>query len=95
MEPLLQAISDLLDDHEGLITTIQGDLQRGLKNPDTGRKGLTARKILSSLVLMGFRNRTRAPRRRMLAIQRMTRKRWARSGRIPLWESRRSSAPVQ
>jgi transposase, IS5 family len=39
LEPLLQAISDFLDDHEGLITTIQGDLRRGLKNPDTGRKG--------------------------------------------------------
>src|SRR5580704_10755043 len=56
LEPLLQAISDLLDDHEGLITTIQGDLQRGLKNPDTGRKGLTARQILRSLVLMRVKN---------------------------------------
>ena len=56
LEPLLQAISDFLDDHEGLITTIQGDLQRGLKNPDTGRKGLTARQILRSLVLMCVKN---------------------------------------
>jgi hypothetical protein len=39
LEPLLQAISDFLDDHQGLITTIQGDLRRGLKNPDTGRAG--------------------------------------------------------
>jgi hypothetical protein len=52
LEPLLQAISDFLDDHEGLITTIQGDLRRGLKNPDTGGKGLTARQILRALVLM-------------------------------------------
>jgi transposase, IS5 family len=56
LEPLLQAISDFLDDHEGLITAIQGDLQRGLKNPDTGRKGLTARQILRSLVLMRVKN---------------------------------------
>jgi IS5 family transposase len=56
LEPLLQAISDFLDDHEGLITTIQGDLQRGLKNPDTGRKGLTAQQILRSLVLMRVKN---------------------------------------
>jgi len=56
LEPLLQAISDFLDDHEGLITTIQGDLRRGLKNPDTGRKGLTARQILRSLVLMRVKN---------------------------------------
>ena len=44
LEPLLQAISDLLDDHEGLITTIQGDLQRGLKNLETGRKGSRRRR---------------------------------------------------
>ena len=56
LEPLLQAISDFLDDHEGLITAIQGDLRRGLKNPDTGRKGLTARQILRSLVLMRVKN---------------------------------------
>jgi transposase, IS5 family len=56
LEPLLQAISDFLDDHEGLITAIQGDLQRGLKNPDTGRKGLTARQILRALVLMRVKN---------------------------------------
>jgi IS5 family transposase len=55
LEPLL-AISDFLDDHEGLITAIQGDLQRGLKNPDTGRKGLTAPQILRSLVLMRVKN---------------------------------------
>src|SRR5258708_10781932 len=56
LEPLLQAISDFLDDHEGLITTIRSDLQRGLKNPDTGRKGLTAQQILRSLVLMRVKN---------------------------------------
>jgi transposase, IS5 family len=56
LEPLLQAISDFLDDHEGLIRLIQSDLQRGLKNPDTGRKGLTAQQILRSLVLMRVKN---------------------------------------
>src|SRR6202521_4960088 len=56
LEPLLQAISDFLDDHEGLITAIQGDLRGGLKNPDTGRKGLTAQQILRSLVLMRVKN---------------------------------------
>jgi IS5 family transposase len=56
LEPLLQAISDFLDDHEGLITAIQGDLRRGLKHPDTGRKGLTAQQILRSLVLMRVKN---------------------------------------
>jgi transposase, IS5 family len=56
LEPLLQAISDFLDDHEGLISIIQSDLQRGLKNPDTGRKGLTAQQILRSLILMRVKN---------------------------------------
>ena len=56
LEPLLQAISDFLDDHEEMIETIRGDLQRGLKNPDTGRNGLTAQQVLRSLVLMRVKN---------------------------------------
>jgi IS5 family transposase len=42
LEPVLQAIADFLDDHEEMIEAIRADLQRGLKNPDTGRNGLTA-----------------------------------------------------
>jgi hypothetical protein len=49
LEPLLQAISDFLDDHEGLIGKIRGDLRRGLTNPDTGRSGLVPREVLRSL----------------------------------------------
>jgi transposase, IS5 family len=56
LEPVLQAISDFLDEHEEVIETIRGDLQRGLKNPDTGRNGLTARQVLRSLVLMRVKN---------------------------------------
>ena len=56
LEPLLQTISDFLDDHEGLISLIQSDLRRGLKNPDAGRKGLTAQQVLRSLVLMRVKN---------------------------------------
>jgi IS5 family transposase len=56
LEPLLQAISDFLDDHEGLVTKIRGDLRRGLKNPDTGRSGLAPREVLRSLVLMRVKN---------------------------------------
>ncbi len=37
LEPLLQAISDFLADHEEMIETIRRDLRRGLKRPDTGR----------------------------------------------------------
>ncbi len=32
LEPLLQNISDFLDDHEELIEPVRRDLQRGLKN---------------------------------------------------------------
>jgi IS5 family transposase len=37
LEPLLQSISDFLDDHEEMIEAVRGDLERGLKNPGTGR----------------------------------------------------------
>lgn len=56
LEPLLQAISDFLDDHEWLVAKIGGDLRRGLKNPDTGRSGLAPREVLRSLVLMRVKN---------------------------------------
>ena len=56
LEPVLQAIADFLDDHEEMIETIRGDLRRGLKNPDTGRNGLTAQQVLRSLILMRVKN---------------------------------------
>ncbi len=52
LEPVLQAIADFLDDHEEMIEAIRADLRRGLKNPDTGRNGLTAQQVLRSLILM-------------------------------------------
>jgi len=52
LEPLLQNISDFLDDHEELIEPVQRDLQRGLKNPRTGRGGLTPQQVLRSLIVM-------------------------------------------
>ncbi len=56
LEPVLQAIADFLDDHAEMIETIRGDLRRGLKNPDTGRNGLTAQQVLRSLILMRVKN---------------------------------------
>jgi IS5 family transposase len=56
LEPVLQAIADFLDEHEDMIETIRGDLRRGLKNPDTGRNGLTAQQVLRSLILMRVKN---------------------------------------
>jgi IS5 family transposase len=56
LEPVLQAISDFLDDHEELVGKIRGDLRRGLKKPDTGRSGLAPQEVLRALVLMRVKN---------------------------------------
>ena len=56
LEPLLQAISDFLDGQKDLIEQVRCDLTRGLKNPETGRHGLTPRQVLRSLVLMRIKN---------------------------------------
>ena len=56
LEPLLRSISDFLDDHDELVGQIGGDLRRGLKNPDTGRSGLTPQEVLRSLILMRVKN---------------------------------------
>ena len=41
LEPLLQAISDFLDDQKEMIERVRSDLVRGLKKPGSGRSGLT------------------------------------------------------
>jgi transposase, IS5 family len=46
LEPHLQAISDFLDEHEEMVEKVRSDLARGLKNPATGRKGLTPSQVL-------------------------------------------------
>jgi transposase, IS5 family len=56
LEPLLQSISDFLDDHEEMIEAVRRDLERGLKNPATGRDGLTSPQVLRSLILMRVKN---------------------------------------
>ena len=56
LEPLLQSISDFLDDHEEMIETVRRDLDRGLKNPGTGRSGLTPSQVLRSFILMRVKN---------------------------------------
>jgi IS5 family transposase len=52
LDPILQTISDFLDQHQEMIEKVRGDLERGLKNPTTGRQGLTPSQVLRSLVLM-------------------------------------------
>ncbi|MBV9530543.1 MAG: transposase [Bradyrhizobium sp.] len=56
LERELQAIADFLDEHEEMVEAIRGDLHRGLKNPNTGRKGLTPQQVLRSLILMRIKN---------------------------------------
>ena len=51
LEPVLQTISDFLDDHEEMIEAVRRDLEQGLKNPGTGRNGLTPQQVLRSLIL--------------------------------------------
>lgn len=56
LEPLLQAISDFLDDQEEMIEAVRHDLERGLKKPRTGRNGLTPPQVLRSFILMRVKN---------------------------------------
>jgi IS5 family transposase len=56
LDPLLQKISDFLDDHDELVELVRCDLERGLKEPETGRPGLTADQVLRSLILMRIKN---------------------------------------
>src|SRR6202521_4425675 len=55
-EPLLQDISDFLDDQKDMIEQVRCDLTRGLKKAETGRSGLTPQQILRSLGLMRIKN---------------------------------------
>jgi transposase, IS5 family len=56
LEPMLQAISDFIDGHGHVIDKVRRDLNRGLKNPHTGRNGLTAQQVLRSLILQRVKN---------------------------------------
>jgi IS5 family transposase len=56
LDPILEAISTLLKEQEEMIEHVRGDLQRGLKNPATGRNGLTPEQVLRALVLKQVKN---------------------------------------
>ena len=56
LEPVLQSISDFLDDHEEMIEAVRRDLERGLKNPATGRNGLTPSQVLRSFILKSVKS---------------------------------------
>lgn len=56
LDPLLAAISDVLEQHQELIEQLRVDLQHGLTRPEMGRDGLTPPQVLRSLVLMRVKN---------------------------------------
>ena len=56
LDPVLREISDFLDEHAETIEKVRSDLEKGLKNPGTGRSGLTPAQVLRSLVLMRIKN---------------------------------------
>jgi transposase, IS5 family len=56
LEPVLQAVSNFLDDQHLMIERVRRDLVRGLKKPGSGRGGLTPHQVLRSLVLMRVKN---------------------------------------
>jgi IS5 family transposase len=56
LDPLLEKISGFMDQHPELSAAVRSDLERGLKKPQTGRKGLTAVQTVRSLVLMRVKN---------------------------------------
>ena len=56
LDPLLQDISEFLEDHEEMIDAVRRDLEQGLKKPRTGRRGLTPSQVLRSFVLMRVKN---------------------------------------
>jgi transposase, IS5 family len=56
LDPLLQNISDFIGKHGELIAIVRRDLERGLKNPATGRSGLSAQQVLRSLTLQRVKN---------------------------------------
>lgn len=56
LDPLLQGIIGFLDDHAALVEQVRQDLTRGLKNPSTGRSGITPSQTLRSLILMRVKN---------------------------------------
>ena len=56
LDPLLQGILAFLDDHASLVEQVRQDLLRGLKNPNTGRGGITPSQTLRSLILMRVKN---------------------------------------
>ena len=69
LEPVLQNISDFLDNHAEMVEAVRQDLERGLKNPRAGRSRLSPSQVLRSLTLRKVLERTRKMRSRNLLTE--------------------------
>ena len=56
LDPTLQTIAGFLDAHAEMIEAVRCDLQRGLKQPHSGRRGMTPPQVLRSLIVMRIKN---------------------------------------
>jgi hypothetical protein len=56
LDPVLQGIDTFIEQHSALVEQVRLDLERGLKNPGTGRNGITPSQALRSLTLMRIKN---------------------------------------
>jgi IS5 family transposase len=56
LDPILQTISDFLDNNATIVDGIRRDLERGLKNPDRGRDGLAPEQVLRALIVKRIKN---------------------------------------
>src|SRR3989475_548 len=56
LDPFRRTIAEFLDQHLTLLEQVRKDLERGLKNPRTGRNGIAPSQVLRSLVLMRVKN---------------------------------------
>ena len=56
LDPVLQRIDAFFKEHSALVERVRLDLERGLKNPGTGRNGITPSQALRSLTLMRIKN---------------------------------------
>lgn len=56
LDPVLARIADFIEEHSELVEAVRRDLDRGLKNPATGRSGLNAQQVVRSMILMRVKN---------------------------------------
>jgi len=56
LDSVLQGISDLLDEQDELVERVHQDLVRGLKQPQSGREGMSAERVLRGFVLQRVKN---------------------------------------